>query len=495
MHAPFRGPRTRLASGRLRRLALAGTALAALTCTMAPVGPASGAPDPQPTDPPAFDADAVDSVLRKQPATGPARPLNLLLVGLDSRAGIPREVRDRLHVNGEACDCTDVMMLLHISRDRQRVSVVSIPRDSYVRYAPHKDPGTGTTSHRGKINGAHAHGGAPLTVRTVEQATGLRIDHYLETDFTGFVKTVDDLGGARVCTRKPLRDVNSGLDMAAGEHFTDGRTSLRYVRARHVSPPGDLGRVRRQQHLLAGMLQRLTSDEVAGSPIATVRAAQALRRTVRTDSGLGLHRLLRLAGELRGLRADRSEFATVPIEEFDHRVPEWGSTLTWDEPRAKAMFAALRKDRPLRSDPRLAPPPGVRPVGVSPALIRVQVEGGGDEGPRLEKELRSSGFAVVGRMDTGATAPGGGRDGELVITHAPGRERDAEVLAAALPDARVRAEAGHSDVLTVRPGATRTKVAKIVFDRSSVEGAPVTGRALSCDPSGGAAPGAGGAAG
>ncbi|EST36930.1 hypothetical protein N566_15750, partial [Streptomycetaceae bacterium MP113-05] len=127
-----------------------------------------------------------------RPADGPG--LNFLLVGLDKRAGLSKAEKRRLHVGSQGCDCTDVMMLVHISQDRDRVGVISLPRDSYVAF-----PRSGEAARRagpplpdaGKINAAHKLGGPALTVRTVEEATGVRVDHYLEADFGTFVETVD----------------------------------------------------------------------------------------------------------------------------------------------------------------------------------------------------------------------------------------------------------------------------------------------------------------
>ena len=481
MHALFRGPRARPPARvrRLRAVALAGATCALLSCGALTDGGGQGA--------------------AAQGDTGETRPLNFLLVGLDSRAGLSKKTRDRLHVNGKACDCTDVMMLMHVSADRERVSVVSIPRDSYVRFAPHKDgKKKPRTTHRGKINAAHQHGGRALTVQTVEQVTGVDIDHYAETDFADFVKTVDTLGGAHVCTRKALWDENSGLDITAGEHDLAGREALRYARARHVTPPGDLGRVRRQQQLVAGILQRLTGEQTADDPVALLRTARAFRRTVRTDDGLTARALVRLAGELRGLRPERTEFATVPIKEFDHRVPVWGSTLTWDEPRARALFRTLEEDRPLSSEPRLRPPHGARPVAMDPGEIPVRVEGTGGESTRVADALRRDGFAVQDDTDTATgtgtgtgTGEGSGTGGHkrATVTYAPGHDREAEVLATALPHARTLPEVGHGRTLTVRPGTDRTRTARIVLDRSSVEGAPASGEDLACDPTGGHGPG------
>ncbi|MBQ0987892.1 LCP family protein [Streptomyces sp. F63] len=483
-----------------------------------------------------------------------------LLVGLDRRTGISREDKRRLFVGGEGCDCTDVMMLLHVSEDRRRVSVISIPRDSYTEFPPHTEPpatgtsatgtsaaatsatgtraaeppageppvtdtpaagapgpaasGTGTSGppasppespgtatsgtaaagavpsgsgggpvrHWGKINAAHKHGGPALTVAAVEGATGIRIDHYLETDFTGFVRTVDRLGGGRVCTGKPLKDKNSGLDLPPGTHHVDGTGALKYVRARKLDPPGDLGRVRRQQRFLLSVMENLLSGErAAAGRDGLSRSARALLASVRTDEGLTLPKLAGLGRALRKLPTSAAEFATVPIRDFDHRVPGWGSTLVWDEPRAEALFAAVRADRPIVPETR---PGEVRPVpvAIAPRKLRVRVaEGPGAEpgsAARLARELRAAGFTVVGV--TAGSGGGAEQAGPTEIAHDPRLRRAAPTLSAALPNARVREVKGLGRVFRVTVGPIAGRVVPVVHDRSGVEGAPVTGDELSC---------------
>ncbi|GAB2817997.1 LCP family protein [Streptomyces daliensis] len=497
-----RVPLTGARAARPRRFVLAAALCAALTCGAATdaggTGPGvapsrAGAPVPVPA---AAAVPAAAPGEESRPARGPG--LNVLLMGIDRRRGLSPDTKDALHVNGKECDCTDVMMLMHISEDRRHVRVVSIPRDSYVGFARHDDTALlagaagayggekaretdgrpADTRHPGKINSAFAHGGPRLAARTVERATGVRVDHWALTDFAGFVEAVDDLGGAGVCADKPMRDKNAGLELAAGAHWLDGRQALRYVRARHVSPPGDLGRVRRQQHLLGRMLTALTRA-TADDPAALARTALALRRSVRADEGLTAAKLMSLGRQLRGLTARRTEFATVPMAEFDHRVPVWGSTLLWDGPRARALFADLRADRPLTGNPQTSPKDGVRPIAVEPGKVRV--EGDGDAAARVARGLRDNGFRVLdGQSGQEGQGEGSGTRGPTRIVHEPHRERDAQALAAALPGAVLQAERGHAPEPTVRVGTEGTEVAPVVFDRSSVEGAPVTGDRLGC---------------
>ncbi|MET7639953.1 LCP family protein [Streptomyces sp. NPDC005438] len=409
-----------------------------------------------------------------RPPKGPGT--NLLVVGTDTREGLSRETKERLKVGGKECHCTDVMMLVHLSADRRRMSVVSIPRDSYVPFARHRDGGPKgrMTSHSGKINAAYDHGGPALTVATVEKATHVRVDHYLETDFTRFVDAVDDLGGATMCTDRPLRDENSGLDLATGTHRLDGPGALSWVRARHVSPPGDLGRVRRQQKLVVQMMGTLAQRKVFQDPAALARTAKIVSDHVTVDSELDLAGLVRLGRSLRKLDLDRSEFATVPIAEFDYRAPQWGSSLLWDKKRAATLFTDLRKDLPLTDNPVTQPGPGT-PVEMAPAEVSVRVRPGPDAG-KLADRLRAEGFQVTRGAGKAPASP----PRHPVITYAPAYERQAQVLAAALPQARLRAEPGHGPRPQVTPGTQRTRVSRLVVDRSSVEGAPITGDRLRC---------------
>ncbi|MEU6878834.1 LCP family protein [Streptomyces sp. NPDC046712] len=403
-------------------------------------------------------------------APSPAgRGTNILVVGIDSRTGLSNPEKTRLHVGGKGCNCTDVMMLVHLSEDRRRVSVVSLPRDSYVEYAD----GSGV---RGKINGAYARGGGTLTVRTVERVTGLHVDHYLETGFTGFEAAVNGLGGATLCTDKHLKDENSGLDLTPGMHHADGNGALRYVRARHIGRPGDLGRVRRQQRTVSDLLTRLTAEGALADPVAAAGTAATLLKSVRTDGRTDVADLARIGLALARLGPRGTEFATVPIRLFDHRVPGVGSTLVWHEARSQALWKALAEDRPITGD-RLIQPVPETPVSSDPAGIKARVDEAG-----VASALKAGGFVVT---DTSATAPEVRGEGPAVIRYPPGRETDAATLAAALPGARRQVVPGHDAYLDVAVGTRQATVRKVTYDRNVADGAPVTGDRLGCLAEGG----------
>ncbi|MFD9304060.1 LCP family protein [Streptomyces sp. NPDC060048] len=398
------------------------------------------------------------------PVRTPGAGTNILVVGIDSRAGLSKAEKNRLNVGGKGCNCTDVMMLVHLSADERRASVVSIPRDSYVTYPEGRTP-----ARSGKINGAYALGGATLTIRTVEEVTGLHVDHYLETGFTGFEQAVNALGGAVICTDKPLKDVNSGLDVPTGVHEVDGRGSLRYVRARHIDNPGDLGRVRRQQRFTTDLLARLTGRDAFSGPLAAARTARTLLKSVHTDPSTSMEDLVRIGWALGRMKPGQREFTTVPISVFDHRVPGVGSTLLWDQTRSDALWSALAADKPIRGDARIQPASG---TPARPHKVQARVDDA-----TAARALRAAGFQVT---DTSATAPAARPAGPPVIRYAPGAEHGATTLATALPGARLVRVPGHDAVFDVALGTKPVTVQKVQYDRNTIEGAPASGQQLGC---------------
>ncbi len=256
----------------------------------------------------------------------PAKPgpgVNTLLVGTD-----------------RGCRCAETIMLVHLSQDRSRISVVSIPRDSYVPFSelpPRKDRFS-ETIRPGRINAAYALGGLPLTIRTVERMTRLHIDHYAQFDHAALVSTVNALGGVPVHVRHPLHDPAAGLDLPAGTTLLDGDRALRYVR--YADPSADIGRMRRQREFAAAVLDRVRSS---GTP-ALNRALDTVHRSVRTDTPLTP------ADAVRGLHPATTEFAPVPAADVNYRVPGVGSTVKWDDAKASALFRAIRRDRPIPAD-------------------------------------------------------------------------------------------------------------------------------------------------
>ncbi|NML52990.1 capsular biosynthesis protein CpsA [Streptomyces sp. R302] len=289
----------------------------------------------------------------------PAQGLNLLLVGVDSRAGVTAAEKERFRLGGADCDCTDVIMLVHVSAGNDRVSVVSLPRDSLAELpGPHTDRRTGAVhdSHLAKINAAHAEGGSALAIETVEAVTGLSVHRYLEVDFRRFMDSIDRVdGGVPICTEKPLKDPATGLDLAVGTRRVGGGEGLQYVRSRKADGEMDFGRIRKQQKFLVNMLDRIRSGGTLKDPARLRALASTLRGTAAAERGVSVAELLTLATRLKALGPSRTEFATVPVRGFNPLIDGVGSTVGWDEEGAAEVFARLRADRPLPSGDAIAP--------------------------------------------------------------------------------------------------------------------------------------------
>ncbi|OKJ59740.1 capsular biosynthesis protein CpsA [Streptomyces sp. CB02009] len=288
----------------------------------------------------------------------PAQGLNLLVVGIDSRKGLTAAEKERFRLGGKECDCTDVMMLVHVSAGNDRVDVVSLPRDSLTSFPDrHRDRRTGKlhAAHQAKINGAWSEGGSAFAVETVESMTGLPVHRYLEIDFRRFMDTVDRVdGGVPICTEKALKDPATGIDLQPGTRPVGGGEALQYVRSRKADGQMDFGRIRKQQKFVVNTLERLRED-VLHHPGRLKELAETLRGTGATARGITAPELVRLAWRLRNLRPDRTEFATVPVRGFHPVIAGVGSTVAWDEEGAAEVFRRLREDRPLPAADEVAP--------------------------------------------------------------------------------------------------------------------------------------------
>ncbi|MFD0854089.1 LCP family protein, partial [Actinomadura adrarensis] len=253
---------------------------------------------------------------------------------------------------------SDTMLLLHISRNHDRVTVVNLPRDSYVTIPAHESngsegaKGTRISSRPGKLTWAYQFGGPDLTVDTVKRATGVSIDHYVEVNFYGFVQMVDALGGVDICTEQPINDRKSGLRLPAGKSHLDGLKALSYARARYTLGDGsDLGRIDRQQQFMAAMMKQALSTRTLSDPRKSTGFLNAALKSLRVDEKLA-EDLPDLADQMKNLSTDDLTFAKVPLASPDHPAQLWNSanpqsTVMWDRARAGDLFGKIRNDRPV----------------------------------------------------------------------------------------------------------------------------------------------------
>ena len=199
-----------------------------------------------------------------RPAAGAGT--NWLITGSDSRQGLTRKQERQLatgKLSAISGQRSDTIMILHIPSNGGRPVLLSIPRDSYVNI-----PGYGMS----KINAAYDLGGPKLLAETVQNATGLYINHYMGIGFGGFVRVVDDVGGVRMCLPGPMVDPKAGLNLKAGCQTLDGAQALGYVRTRNFAI-SDLQREQDQRLFLKALLSKMTSTGTLVNPFASIPAA------------------------------------------------------------------------------------------------------------------------------------------------------------------------------------------------------------------------------
>jgi LCP family protein required for cell wall assembly len=265
---------------------------------------------------------------------GTAHGTNWLLVGSDSRQDLTAEQQKDFATGGDVGSSrTDTILLVHVPGlgSSTRVTMVSIPRDSYVPI-----PGHG----RDKINAAFAMGGAPLLTQTVERATGLRLDHYAEIGFSGFAGLVNALGGVTLCLAEPTSDPLAGIDLPAGCQKLDGRHALGYVRSRDT-PRADLDRMVNQRQFMAALLRRAASPAVWLDPWRWYSVPHAAVDALTVNQGDHVCDLARLGWALHG----SPTALTVPIAEFTNS--DAGAVVVWNHDATRELFDALASDAPV----------------------------------------------------------------------------------------------------------------------------------------------------
>jgi LCP family protein required for cell wall assembly len=312
--------------------------------------------------------------------TPPGEPFTALLVGLDARTDaqgnpLPPAVLDALHAGPDEGQLhTDTIILVHVpANPGERAVAISIPRDSFVPIAG----GYGTH----KINSAYRRGmqdaeeslraqgidGAELDQRareagrralvaTVEQLTGVQIDHFAEIGMAGFVELTEALGGVPVCLNGPVHDSYSGVDLPAGEQLVSGPGALAFVRQRHGLEEGDLDRIARQQAFAASLAQRVLAPGTLGDPTQLQRLVDIATRYVVLDSGWDLDQAL---AQMRQVSGDALSFSTIPTGRPDLRTPVDGVAVQIDRDAVRTFVGSLLG--PTAAPPTATPAPTTQP--------------------------------------------------------------------------------------------------------------------------------------
>lgn len=409
---------------------------------------------------------------QERPAKAPTEAVNYLVVGSDKREGLTKEQLKRLRVGAATAENgagqrSDTMLLVHISADRDRAVVVSLPRDTYVEIPAHTtSSGKQVDASHNKLNAAFAFGGPQLLVRTVEKATGVRIDHYVEVNFAGFVGMVDALGGVDICVPKAIKDDKAHLTLSAGPHHLDGVDSLKYVRARYFDGKGDLGRMRRQQQFVGAMLRQATSAGVLLNPVKLSGFVNAALDSVETDPGLSRDDVVQLAEQMRDIAAQKVTFVTVPLSNQDYRPGNGvGSSVLWDDQLAGRLFSNIAADQPVGAPPKPSATPTVK-AEVPPSQVKVRVFNGSTVkglATKATDDFRTAGFDVVGSP---ANAPKQDLS-TTVIRYDPRWDTSVKTLQAALPGATLEKVDGLGATFEVYLGSSYSGVSKVTVSSGS----------------------------
>ncbi|QMV23182.1 LytR family transcriptional regulator [Streptomyces sp. SCUT-3] len=389
--------------------------------------------------------NTVDVDLGGDRPAGADGPMNILVIGTDSRQGLGKKYGDEGSV-GHA----DTTLLFHVSEDRTNATVLSIPRDMLVDVpdcSTKQADGSAVSipgTQQVRFNTSLGQGGRDpgCTWKTVEELTGIRVDHFMLVDFNA-VKTLSTaIGGVEVCVAKDINDSKSKLNLTAGRHVVQGEDALAFVRTRYsVGMGSDLSRIELQQQFVGSMVRKMKSGDTLTDPKKLYRLADAATKALTVDSGIGsVAKLTSLAQDLSQVNTKNITFATVPVVDSAD-----GATVELNEAKAKPLFAMIRADRSLtevkkkdKSKGKSAPKP-TETSKADPSEVRVTVvNGGGPVGAAQDTVAWLQNDQGVALSSNGGNA--GATQAGTTLEYAPGQGDQARTLAEmmGLPDSALK---------------------------------------------------------
>jgi len=376
---------------------------------------------------------------------------DILLVGMDSRTdaqGKPLSAQERqmLRAGDVASTNTDTIILLRIPNNGSSATGISIPRDSWVKgpdgmtkingvYGEAKDAANQrlvaantdpATAERGSTEA-----GRTALVNTVQDLTGLTVDHYAEIGLLGFVLLTDAVGGVQVCLKAPVKDSFSGADFPAGEQKLSGPDALSFVRQRHGLPRGDLDRIVRQQAFMASLARKVLTAGTLANPGKVSDLSAALQRSVVIDSGWNI---VGFATQLQGLAGGAVHFETIPVANPDATNDASQSIVALDPPAVHQFIASLVHPSPTSSAPTTTPPAGPDPASVTVNVSNATSVGG--LASQVSSALTKAGYA------------------QGSVGNSPTSQQDSAVLAVDAGDPGATKVAKELGGLPVRPDAS-----------------------------------------
>jgi LCP family protein required for cell wall assembly len=366
-----------------------------------------------------------DPVTHRQIIGGPCvqHACNYLLLGSDSRTGLSHadQVISGTNADIGGSQRSDTIILIHVDPTQQKATVLSFPRDLWVPI-----PGRGTDKINSAFEGG-VHGGGPdLVAKTVEDLTGLHINHFLYVDLAGFEGVVNALGGVRMCVPYPMSDPLTGLNIRAGCQDFDGRTALAFVRTRHqpCDAVPDFARIGRQQQFLRAVLTKLLSPSELPHLPGLVKPVAS---NIVTDDNFKIFDIIDLARHLNDVTTGAADFRAVPGVPKLIRTPEFPSgisvvTLT---PDARQMFRDLAAGRPLGNLGKALEQTQISEANVTTAVYDKASGGKADE---VNRVLGESGFNNAAGVVPATTSTAPKVKGSAIL-YGPGDKAKADVVA------------------------------------------------------------------
>ncbi|WP_372408046.1 LCP family protein [Streptomyces luteireticuli] len=385
---------------------------------------------------------------RSVPNAAGQRPLNILLLGSDSRSGKENQDLGGAREDADRPGLADVQMLVHVSADRSNMSVVSVPRDTRVTIPKCTDPADGGKVYKETssqiINTSLQNGGPGCTVATWEELTGIPVDHFMMIDFAGVVSMADAVGGVPVCVKDNIRDTKSGLELTKGSHTIKGEQALQWLRTRHGFEDGsDIGRTHAQHLYMNAMVRQLKSGSKLSDPGQLTDLAESATKALTVDKDLGsVKKLYDLANDVKRVPSGRITMTTMPWAQDPqdpdaHVIPKPGD--------ADKLFSLIRNDIALDGKDKKKPEkpvPSGSPVARNNVAVTVFNGTGttvlppvGARGSDIAAHLVKQGFAKA----TSDSAPRMQADTTITFPKAAQRA-DALAVAKAigLPESAVR---------------------------------------------------------
>nr|WP_280421180.1 LCP family protein [Nocardia carnea] len=422
-------------------------------------------------------AENEDDVIDAQAQLGDE---NYLIVGTDTRAGDNAEVGAGTVEDAEGARA-DTTMLVHIPKNRQRVVIVSFPRDLDVTRPEcngwdNEKPGytedVYPSAMNDKLNAVYARGGPRCLLSTIQRLTGSTINHFIGIDFAGFEQMVDKVNGVEVCVSKPLIDDTLGTIIPeAGRHRIDGKTALNYVRARHVygEERSDYDRINRQQTFLASLLRGALSSKMLLDPGRLNGFVQAFSKATFVDQ-VEPNDLLMLGKSLQDLDSGAVTFLTVPTAgttSYGNEIPRTSDI--------QAIFQAIRDDQPLPGEKTAPAPPPTSEAPVPPSLTAVD--------PSTLSLLVSNGSGIAGLASSTASEMANvgfniynygnyteGNATETKVRYSAGHEAEAATVASAIPGATMQLDESLGSIVELVLGEDYQQI----VNEPALVGSPIT---------------------